>query len=373
VSVFDTHTLEVRVRRPAHPPLASQRRFEPVSVEVFDRGRSLGAVTVRLDTFRIASFGDSIVWGQGLLESDKFTMLVADTITARRGGSIAVFALDRFAHSGAVLAPVSGDAPDPGAPRAPGDFTGECPFMTPSVTAQLAGWSLATLSPQRGEIDLVIVDGGINDVAVTTILDPFASDAALSAATTAACFTSMRGLLTTVLSTFPAVPVVVTGYYPIVSDRSDIAFLLPMIGALGLLGPVVLPLVPGAIPIGFDPIAAAIFYLWVRQRLIDRSALFSSVANSSLATAVAAAGPRVALAIPAFTPANSIFAPDAFLFGVGLSTGGLVPLDPVAGSRVATCGTGNVITTVASIGHPNVQGAKAYADAIAAVLPRLGL
>ena len=31
------------------------------------------------------------------------------------------------------------------------------------------------------------------------------------------------------------------------------------------------------------------------------------------------------------------------------------------------------IITVASIGHPNARGARAYADAIAATLPTLGL
>jgi hypothetical protein len=62
-----------------------------------------------------------------------------------------------------------------------------------------------------------------------------------------------------------------------------------------------------------------------------------------------------------------------YVFGVGLSPGGLVPLDPVAGARVAACLPPDPITTVASIGHPNARRARAYADAIAATLPTLGL
>jgi hypothetical protein len=379
VSVYDTHTLEVRVRRPARPPVDTDRRGERVTVEVFDLGTSIGSVTITVDTFRIASLGDSIVWGQGLLETQKFSMLVADTLTARYNGSIAVFATDRCAHSGARIAPVPGDAPDPRAPRLPGDFTGECPSAVPSITAQVAGWTAGTLAAgQGGEIDLVILDGGANDVRITTIMTPWASDPALSAATTAACFTGMGALLTTVLATFPSAAVVVTGYYPIVSTESDMRLLFPVLGALGLLaaavvGSAAVPLVPGAGPVGFGPLETAALYDWVRSRLITRSMLFASVANASLASAVAAAGPRVALAVPAFGPTNAIFAQDPYVFGVGLSPGGLVPLDPVAGARVAACLPPDPITTVASIGHPNARGARAYADAIAATLPTLGL
>lgn len=373
VSVYDTHTLEVRVRRPARPPADTDRRGEPVTVEVFDRGASLGSVRVTLDTLRIASFGDSVVWGQGLPESEKFTMLVADKLSARFNGSIAVFATDRCAHSGARIVPVAGDAPDPMAPRLPGDFTGECPSPVPSIAAQVAGWASGSLAAQRSEIDLVIISGGANDVRITTIMNALASDTALSATTTAACFTGMSAVLTTVLATFPSAAVVVTGYYPIVSSESDMSFLFPLVGALGLLGTMAVPLVPGAGPIGFGPLETALIHAWVRSRLISRSALFASVANTSLAAAAAAAGPRVAMAIPAFAPANAIFAPDAFVFGVGLSAAGLVPLDPAAGGRVAACLPSNPITTVASIGHPNAKGARAYADAIDAVLPTLGL
>jgi hypothetical protein len=293
-------------------------------------------------------------------------MLTADTIMSRRGGRIAAFALDRFAHSGAVIAPVAGEGT--ASPMPPGSFHGECPFTTPSITAQIAGPPPSTVT----QVDLVIIDGGINDVGVRTILDPFGSDAALAAATRLACFTRMSGLLTTVRSGFPSAPIVVTGYYPIVSDQSNIVFLMPTIAGLGLLGLLALPLVPGAAPIGFGPIEAAIFYAWVRQRLIDRSALFATVANASLTAAVAGV-PRAALAAPAFGPANSIFAPDPFLFGVGFSSAGLVPQDPVAADRSAACGTANPIATIASIGHPNAAGARAYHAAISAVLPGLGL
>jgi hypothetical protein len=48
-----------------------------------------------------------------------------------------------------------------------------------------------------------------------------------------------------------------------------------------------------------------------------------------------------------------------------------VPLDPIAAIRIGTCGT-SLISTIASIGHPNVKGAMAYGTAIEAALPRVG-
>ena len=149
-SVYDTHTLEVGVRRPARPPVDTDRRGERVTVEVFDLGTSIGSVTVTVDTFRIASLGDSIVWGQGLLEPQKFSMLVADTLDRPlqrihrrlRHGPLRTL---RCTHRAGP-----GDAPDPRAPRLPGDFTGECPSAVPSITAQVAGWTAGTLAAGQG-------------------------------------------------------------------------------------------------------------------------------------------------------------------------------------------------------------------------------
>jgi hypothetical protein len=76
---------------------------------------------------------------------------------------------------------------------------------------------------------------------------------------------------------------------------------------------------------------------------------------------------------------NAIFAPDAFLYGV---TASMAPEDPVASARAMACLTppanigaalASIPTRITSIGHPNARGAQAYADAIASVLPALGL
>lgn len=374
--VIDTHTIQVRVARPPRAPLPTEKRGERVMVEVFDRFASLGSVPVLVAAFRIAAFGDSIVWGQGLLPAQRFSTLVAPVISARMNRRIAVYAADHCAHSGAVIVPPVGEPLNTKIPRLATDFSGECPNPAASVTGQVVAWPVR-FPTELTEIDLVVIDGGINDVGVMTILDPLGSDSALAAATIASCGTAMSMLLSTVVATFPRARVVVTGYYPIVSQQSNVDFLLPMLGALGLLAGTISALVsfiPGVAPIGFGPIGAEIIRRWILDRLSSRSATFAATANAALASAVtttAAANPtrRLALAVPQFGPANSIFAADAFIYGV---TPALTAEDPVAALRMAAC-SADPITDIASIGHPNAKGAQAYADAIAAVLPAVGL
>lgn len=375
--VVDTHTIQVRLTRPARTPLPNEKRGERVTVELFDGYRSIGTAPALVAAFRIATFGDSIVWGQGLLPPQRFPSLVAATITARQNRRIAVYTADHCAHSGAVVV-IAGEPLNTAIPRPANVFTGECPNAGASITGQVNAWP-TRFPTELSEIDLVIIDGGINDVRISNILDPSptASDTALAARTTALCDLAMRPLLLNVLATFPSARVVVTGYYPIVSMSSDVNFLIPLIGSLGLLAGVVTTLVsfvPGVVPIGFGLIESALIQLWIRARLSTRSAVFSATANTALASAVTAttaAAPtrRIALAVPQFGPDNAIFAPDSFLYGV---TSALTAEDPVAPMRMAACGS-DPITDIASIGHPNAKGAQAYADAITAVLPALGL
>lgn len=362
--VNDTHTIDVRVTRPTRVLVIGEKRGEPVTIEVFDRFVSIGKIQVLIATFRIATFGDSIVWGQGLPPAQRFSMLIADVIKGRRNGRIAVFAVDHCAHSGAVILAPAGEGLNTAIPRLSTDFSGECPNRTASITGQLTAWPVR-FGSELTEIDLVILDGGINDVDVTNILDPTGSDAALTALTIASCGTAMTSLLATVLATFPMAVVVVTGYYPIVSAQSNLDFLVPLLIGLGLL----------AVPIAFGPLEAAIFRAWLQGRLASRSSTFATVANTALSGAVsttAATFParQIALAVPTFGAANSIFGPDPFVFGVTPSVGAE---DPVSVPRAAACGTASAITNIASIGHPNAKGAQAYADAIAATLPGLGL
>jgi hypothetical protein len=370
-TVVSTNRLEFRCFRPRRRPPASNRIGEAVTVDVSHVGTPVGSKQLTLDTYRIAVLGDSIAWGQGLTEPTKFTNLLVSELSREFGGSIGVYADDRLAHSGAVISPVTGEVP-PNAALLPAAFAGEVPASTPSVTAQVTAWTATpVLATEAAQMELVVLDGGINDVNVRVILDPLASDTTLVSLTRRACRGLMAGLLNQVRGTFTgASKIVVTGYYPIVSAESNLDILADLITGLGLLVGVVTSGIPGAPGLGWGPVGAELFKEWLRARLTMRSAVFASTANASLAAAIAGSGdPRIALAVPQFGPRNAIFAPDTFLFGVGVAPGRLVPVDPVAAARLALprC-VGTLSCEIASIGHPNPAGAKAYFEAIHALL-----
>jgi hypothetical protein len=323
-----------------------------------------------LDTFRIAIFGDSVVWGQGLTEPSKFTTLLANQLDRQFGGSIGVYAVDRLAHSGAQVLPADG-IPDPPASRTPiTAAVGEVPASLPSITAQVAAWSVTSaVAAQAGQFEMVILDGGANDVTIEVILNPLASDAALVAATRRACRGVMAGVVNSVRGTFSgASKIIITGYYPIVSQQSNLDLVYGLLLGLGPLGGIVTGGVLGTPLFGWGPLGAAMFKEWLVARLAARSKLFADTANTALAETIAGTGdPRLALAVPRFGPQNAIFAPDTYLFGVGIGAAGLLPVDPVAPSRTPGC-AGNLFCPIASIGHPNAAGARAYYEAIRALL-----
>ena len=181
--------------------------------------------------FNVVAIGDSIVWGQGLDDASKFTVRVRNWLQQQLQAPVT---LTSFAHSGAIIEQHgSGDALPP--------YPGEVPNSWPSITAQArmaaglwSGYPRGNVTaPPADEIDLVILDGGINDVGVKNILDPRLSS--LAATTQQKCDFAMRALLSDVAMLFPNARVVVTGYFAIVSQESsllDVALLLMGLGVV---------------------------------------------------------------------------------------------------------------------------------------------
>jgi hypothetical protein len=391
IYVRRTDLMQVQARRPHLSALQPNRAGEEVPIEVFHRDVSIGRFTLALETYRIVVFGDSILWGQGLLERDKFPALVARQVAA---GLDTVYAVDRSARSGAEVSAEGGtppgapnsvfDAPTSGAQNA----AGEVPSSTPSIAAQVAEWLASPLDDARPFVDLVLLDGSINDIGVTTILDPTQDDDALAAQVSAVVGNpstlgdtmTLIGVLESLRVGFasPRTRFVVTGYYPIVSERSDLTLLLALLISLG-----VFATSPVAAALTGNPFQAAAastgLALWARTRLIDRSGRFARVANDAMRQAVDTirqrpAGERFTFAAPAFATDNAIFGPDPWVYGCSfIDEGGfLQPEDPIADARKVLCSTLSGVSRlkceIASIGHPNPRGARAYADAVIAAM-----
>ncbi len=299
-----------------------------------------------MDPFTIVTLGDSIPWGQGLQEAEKFDTLVKDALTPDHPEGVV---LKRVAHSGAVIGAFGATGvPEPG----------EVPSSRPSIIEQCDQFSD---SPES--VDLVLLDGGINDVGVATILNPLALIPTLSSRTTRACHNGMLMLLRKIGAKFskPTCKIRVTGYYTIVSKQSDPLGVEKLLKLHGI-----------ALPDFGNPTAEFL------EPVIRRCQEFFADSTASLQQAVAdAADSRITFVPTGFTDANAIFVPGtSLLWNLDLDDG-LGPQDPVAADRHAQCdlahgGPLNAFAREfcyrASAGHPNVAGARQFKDQLLATL-----
>ncbi len=289
--------------------------------------------------FRIVTLGDSIPWGQGLLENEKFDSLIRDALLPTHPEGVTI---QRFAHSGAVI----------GDHGASGDTApGEVPESRLSIIEQCDSF---TDAPET--VDLVLLDGGINDVGVATILNPFALIPPLQSKIESACHRGMRTLLQRVSAKFTKAScrILVTGYYTIFSSRSNPLHLPKLMSIHGIAAPQFMATAEMVNPV------------------VVRCEQFFQQSTASLQAAIADAGDGRITFVPAgFTDDNAIFAPSTFIWGLDDM---LNPEDPMAAQRHPQCDAAfpGLFETAhreqcyrASAGHPNVAGASQYAAQIA--------
>ncbi|NUO64679.1 MAG: hypothetical protein HOQ11_13425 [Gemmatimonadaceae bacterium] len=322
----------------------------------------------------VVAIGDSIMWGQGLLDAHKFTFRARDWLAARMSVPAT---LSVFARSGAII----GAGPSGSEPNC--WVAGEIPDSNPTVWLQA---NVAAGNPQSSgcilptrpavpalDVDLVLVDGGINDIDVTSILDP--TGAPMATLVHDAAETRMEWLLTNLPALFPNAKFVVTGYFPIVSTQTDLGELGKLLAAFGLAVGALVGGPGGAVTGG---IIAAAATPSARSALASRSMEFHSLVSAALQRCVDRANARVkrddfAFAEPGFGPANAYAAPQTWLFKVGEE-------DPARAGRVPACRAAygelnldpdRIKCWNASMGHPTPNGADAYSRSVTAALETL--
>ena len=351
---------------------------------------------------RMLVMGDSILWGQGLLEDDKMSTLLARAWGAAAGDTVDV---QRFAHSGAdiwddgqsgILAAINPEPP----PFPAGDFSvgdgaidltressptvspddGEMPDEEPYLLAQIldAGRRLAD-----EPVDLVLVDMGINDTEVYNLVLPGKSTAAVVRRATSLA-PRVRFALGKIGATFPSAKVLVTGYYPVVSTQTDADEIFQFTKR-------VIDAVTGAqldVPNSMLSIfreleklgdaAGELFDRLVVPALADRCTKWTDAIHAMLRQEVAtfSSGGQVAAFVdPRFGPENAAFAPQTLLWPFKDGE----PTDPMADVRRRVSDARGLVgfdrlqAECASLGHPSPSGARAYADAAIADARALGV
>jgi lysophospholipase L1-like esterase len=295
--------------------------------------------------YSILVLGDSVAWGQGLPASQKMHAIVERRFSEARGQVQSRL----VAHSGAIIGV--------GVTSGRDAVHGEVPKPYPTILQQAEQAS--------EEIDLVVVNGGINDVDIRVILNPFTDRAALVATTQRHCHRDFGRLLDAIARRFPAAIIVALAYYPILSADSR----PPRIPRFTLEA--------GGVPIG--PAVRLFGPGTVLGKIVDNCRIFYEESTAALGRAidefnsVRPAGPAAHLAVPPFGPRNAALAPEAWLFGIKVNG---MPEDAVSRERRANCNRferdplQRLQCHRASAGHPNPEGARRYATAI---LERLGI
>jgi len=287
----------------------------------------------------LAVIGDSILWGQGLIPEHKIHNIVW---AARGNGSAPV----NLAHSGATIGigVASGQAA----------INGEIPIAHPTILEQVAAFS-----DRPSDVDLLLINGGINDVGISRIANPLIQRDYLAGRIKVHCYDDMKTLLGAALKKFPNARVIVTGYHPILSPRSEPVRIPNFLNLHGIGLPSFLSFIP------------------IVGKVVSTCMQFWQESNGYLAQAAMEAGAgngRVTFVPSPFTEANAVFADDPWLFGISSNFN---PQDEVAADRHEVCevqfGEIEEILSLeqcfrASAGHPNVKGAAAIAGAIIAAL-----
>ena len=158
--------------------------------------------------------GDSILWGQGLKEQNK-TWYLVKTWLQTNGHSVR----ERIeAHAGAMIGTPGAEMPKPLIVH------GEIANAYPTLHDQIDIAVRSYVDPSQ--VDLVLVDGCINDVNARRFLNAGNTPEAIQALAQEKCGAPVEELLTRIASTFPNAHIIVSGYYPVFSDKTPRDFFM---------------------------------------------------------------------------------------------------------------------------------------------------
>jgi hypothetical protein len=344
-------------------PVYSQG-LKPVSGDKPDEGQ-----------FNLLVLGDSISWGQGLRDEHKAWYQVKTWLEDSTGRKVR----ERVeAHSGAVI----GSPGDSGGNPVP-SLDPEVNRGLPSVNNQID--NALRSYPDPSLVDLVLVDGCINDVDARRLLNAVNTPDGIRELAHEKCGPPVEAMLTRIMTSFPKAHVIITGYYPILSEKTESDLFMRAL---------VKRFYSGTAPMKDKQL---------RERLIEISREWYLASNQMLAGATkkvdaqsAAKGSRqqALFAEIAFLPEHSFAAPQSRLWGFDASFLrkllvilflGRVTLktnDERRNQRRNSCKeifkppphetkdqerarkNRIMLCQLAAIGHPNREGASMYAEAI---------
>lgn len=157
-------------------------------------------------TFNMVVIGDSIAWGAGLEQQEKYYYTLANWLQKKQKRPVEVTVL---AHTGATLV------------RPKETEKASKVFIDPD----LSSWDPTLLEQANNisnpeDVDLILLSGGINDINVKTILNPLTDPDQLSSLCNG-IEEPLQNVLVKLLSKCTNSKIIVTSYYPIVSNATS--------------------------------------------------------------------------------------------------------------------------------------------------------
>lgn len=328
--------------------------------------------------FNLVVLGDSILWGQGLKTEHKSWYLLKNWLEENQHVTVR----QRVeAHAGAVIGS-AGVAP----PRSL-TLYGEINSAWPTLHDQIN--DAARVIGDTSQVDLVLVDGCINDVNARRFLNAGNGSQLIETLAREKCGTPVEDLLIRVASTFPNAHIVLTGYYPVVSEKTSRDLFMRALAKrfYAALSPEARR--PSDKEM-FDRLTA-ISNTWYEA---SNRALMAAVAKTTEQLVARGSRQRVSFARIPFQPEYAFAARESRLWGfdattirkmLALFTFGKVSLranDEVSSRRWSMCEDffrkppgetdaqkharkdNLLVCRLAAIAHPNRKGAVMYADAI---------
>lgn len=330
------------------------------------------------EPFEFLVVGDSLNWGQGLDERDKYYSLTADWLRSEAFGRPREVNLMVKAHSGSTLKFHSDEAAK--YKQAERDetfeYSPEVNVGFPSSWKQIETAAAEYKAAGKDGADLIMISGGITDITTERVLDPKGDDNELRSQIKTYCQDDMFDLLEHALATHPKALIAVIGYFPAITDSSNSGKLLNAW------------LETRGYPRAFkflvnNPLSRSLFFEKLKKRAIVRSGIWYEESNRNMQIAVDRInekyGRRRAVFIQSpLTDEHAAEAPNTMLFRMGKNG---VVADYKAVERIRACRetlpklkqtTGIAyperLCEVAAVGHPTPDGSRAYAAAIRSVL-----
>jgi hypothetical protein len=320
------------------------------------------------ENFEMLVVGDSIAWGQGLAEKDKFYTLTKNWLETEFGKTVN---LKVKAHSGATIflhqkeagQLRKGEIPETRA------FAPEVVLPFPTLKAQIETAKTEYQYPEN--VNLVMLTGGLVDITVPGILNPFGDDQALKNDIKKYCNDDMFRFLEHGAQAFPKALFAVIGYFPILSNKTDTGKIFNAF------------LEAYSFPRPLKPLANNIlirqFFKPIKNKALKRSRIWFTDSTRELETTVNRLNEKLGKTRAVFvktplTEANAFETKETLLFKMekrGRTNDEFyderrIQCQTTLSELKKSIGFKSSIRQceIAGVGHPNRAGAQAYAEAI---------